>query len=169
MKTLNRSLVLLVLSLAAAGCSKEQPKNNVAAGKPAATAPGAGGPAANAPAAKPAPKPQGPLQSRSGTRTARFENTPSGRFVIVPLAKNRQDAEAIEATELECIVMSGTDTERIKVVAKPAEKDGAGKASRFSGYSSLLVKGGECVVSVTFPNEEPKMAQFAVPAGYKSY
>lgn len=162
------SLVLLSLVLGA-GCGKESPKGAQKAGTPVPGNPAGGAQKAEAPAAKPAPKPQGPLQSRSGTRTARFELTPSGRFVVIPLAKNRTDIEAIEATELECVVMSGGKTEQVKLVAKPTEKDGEGKSSRFTGYSGLVVEGGECVVGVTFPSGEPKVAQFALPAGYKTY
>lgn len=156
-----------LLSLVMSACSKE--KTNAPTATNPSPGPAAQQPFANKPAPPPAPKPQGPLQSRQGSRIAKFELMPNGRFAVTALAKNRQDPDPIDATELVAIVMCGGETERLKLAAKPSEKDAPGKASRFSGFSTLLQKGTAASFVVTFPGDEPKNAQFEIPAGYKSF
>jgi len=148
-------------------CSKEKANVPTATNPPPGSA--AQKPVANKPAPPPAPKPQGPLQSRVGTRIAKFELMPNGRFAVTALAKNRKDLEPIDATELVAIVMSGSEMERLKLAPKPSDTDAPGKASRFSSFSTLLQKGAAASLVVTFPGDEPKNAQFEIPAGYKSF
>ncbi len=159
------ALPLLVV-LAAGGCSK---KSDTPATKGPGPANAATGGPATPPVAPPATKPQGPLQSKPGTRPAMLEIMPQGRLAITFLSKDRKGPEVQEFTELPCQVFSDGKTESGKIVARPTEKETDGKTARFSGFFKELTTGKPAALTITFPSGEPRMAQFDVPEGYRTY
>ena len=156
----------IAVMICIAGCSKDPGPKTPAQGRGPQGQPGPGA-AAQKP---PAPKPQGPLQSEPGTRMARLETTPNGRFIVTVLSKNRQEVEAIAEKELECNVTAEGKSEAIKLVARPSEAETKeNKCSAFLGFSNDLVNGKAAIVVVTFPTGEPRLATFKVPAGYRTF